>query len=185
MAARTQATTRTGLRSRRADRRTGVHALVRQVAGDLLATPGRCNLSALLTARLSQMLPARSVRVNELPGSSPTRSSEPVRARDYLAYAVPVKESGRQLMLEASFDSHRGPDDWTCQLMESAAGLAGMLVEAERLGATPARLSAAERDGAAPLIGTSEIMRLLRERVERVASTDFTVLIEGPSDPQQ
>lgn len=169
------------LRPRRADRRPGVHALVRQVAGDLLATAGRHNLSALLTARLAQMLPARSVRVNELPGSPPPRSRQPVRARDYLAYSVPVKESGRQLMLEASFDPRNGPDDWTCQLLESAAGLAGMLLEAERLGATPARLTAAEGDGAAPLIGTSDIMRVLRERVERVASTDFTVLIEGES----
>ena len=39
----------------------------------------------------------------------------------------------------------------------------------------------AERDGAAPLIGSSETMRLLRERVERVANTNFTVLIEGES----
>ena len=46
---------------------------------------------------------------------------------------------------------------------------------------TPAPLTMAERDGAAPLIGSSETMRLLRERVERVANTNFTVLIEGES----
>src|SRR5687768_5152391 len=37
------------------------------------------------------------------------------------------------------------------------------------------------RDGAAPLIGSSLLMRAVRERVERVAVTDFTVLIEGES----
>jgi transcriptional regulator with PAS, ATPase and Fis domain len=37
------------------------------------------------------------------------------------------------------------------------------------------------RDGAAPLIGSSGSMRGLRERIERVAATDFTVLIEGAS----
>ncbi len=37
------------------------------------------------------------------------------------------------------------------------------------------------RDGAAPLIGSSVVMRDVRERVERVASTDFTVLIDGES----
>ena len=37
------------------------------------------------------------------------------------------------------------------------------------------------RDGAAPLIGSSTIMRGVRERIERVAATDFTVLIEGES----
>jgi transcriptional regulator with PAS, ATPase and Fis domain len=37
------------------------------------------------------------------------------------------------------------------------------------------------RDGAAPLIGSSAVMRAVRERVERVAATDFTVLIDGES----
>ena len=37
------------------------------------------------------------------------------------------------------------------------------------------------RDGAAPLIGSSAIMRAVRDRVERVAATDFTVLIDGES----
>jgi transcriptional regulator with PAS, ATPase and Fis domain len=56
-----------------------------------------------------------------------------------------------------------------------------VLLECERLATTPAPLSPAERDGVAPLIGSSETMRLLRERVERVANTNFTVLIEGES----
>jgi DNA-binding NtrC family response regulator len=34
-------------------------------------------------------------------------------------------------------------------------------------------------DGAAPLIGSTAVMHELRDRVERVAVTDFTVLIEG------
>jgi two-component system, NtrC family, response regulator HydG len=37
------------------------------------------------------------------------------------------------------------------------------------------------RDGAAPLIGSSIVMRTVRERVERVAATDFTILIDGES----
>jgi DNA-binding NtrC family response regulator len=37
------------------------------------------------------------------------------------------------------------------------------------------------RDGAAPLIGRSAPMCALRQRIERVATTDFTVLIEGES----
>ena len=53
------------------------------------------------------------------------RSLQPIRARDYVAFAVPVKEEGRQVMLEASFDARSGPDDWTCQLIEAAASIAG------------------------------------------------------------
>jgi two-component system response regulator HydG len=37
------------------------------------------------------------------------------------------------------------------------------------------------KDGAAPLVGHSPAMQLLRERIGRVAATDFTVLIEGES----
>jgi transcriptional regulator with PAS, ATPase and Fis domain len=37
------------------------------------------------------------------------------------------------------------------------------------------------RDGAAPLIASTTAMQALRERIERVAATDFTVLLEGES----
>jgi len=41
-------------------------------------------------------------------------------------------------------------------------------------------LSARNRaDDAAPLIGSSVAIRAVRDRTERVAATDFTVLIEG------
>ena len=166
---------------RRADRRVGVEALVRHVVSDLLGTNNRRNLAMFLTQRLAQLTRVRSVRLNEISGTMTTRSLQPVRARDYVAYSVPVREEGRQVMLEAAFDARHRPDDWTCQLLEAAASVAGLLLETERLATTPAPLTAAERDGAAPLIGSSDIMRLLRDRVERVANTNFTVLIEGDS----
>jgi DNA-binding NtrC family response regulator len=40
-------------------------------------------------------------------------------------------------------------------------------------------------DMAAPLIGSTGAMRRLRATIERVACTDFTILLEGASDPQQ
>ncbi len=166
---------------RRADRRTGVESLVRCVAADLLNTTNRRNLAIFLTQRLAQLTHVRSVRLKEITSSMSTQSLQPIRARDYVAYAVPVREEGRQVRLEAAFDSSNRPDDWTCQLLEGAASLAGVLLEAERLATTPTPLTTAERDGAAPLIGSSEVMRLLRDRVERVANTNFTVLIEGES----
>ena len=170
-----------GGQARNADRRAGMFSLVRQVAADLIGTTERRSLSVLLTERLSHIAGVQSIRLNELSASMPSRSGRPVRARDYVAYAVPVREPGRQVMLEAAFDATRGLDDWTCQLIELAANLASMLMEAERLANTPAPLAATERDGAAPMIGSSDVMRALRDRVERVASTDFTVLIEGES----
>ena len=165
---------------RRADRRQGLDVLLRFVAADLLNAIDRRNLTSILTQRLSQIARVRSIGLKEITSTMPPHALQPVRARDYVAFHVPVKEEGRQVMLEASFDA-RGPDDWTCQLLEAAAQVAAVLLEAERLATTPAPLTSAERDGAAPLIGSSETMRLLRDRVERVANTNFTVLIEGES----
>ena len=171
-----------GLQSRVADRRGGILPIIRQVAADLIGTTARRNLAVFLTQRLARLDGIRSIRLNEIEASTPTRSLQPIRARDYVAFMVPVKEPGRQVMLEAAFDSRRGPDEWTCQIIEAAAHLAALLIEAERLASSPAPLTAADRDGAAPLIGSSDVMQALRERVERVAGTDFTVLIEGSSE---
>lgn len=170
-----------GLQPRVADRRSGILPIIRQVAADLIGTTTRRNLAVFLTERLARLDGIRSIRLNEIEASMPTRSLQPIRARDYVAFIVPVKEPGRQVMLEAAFDSRRGPDEWTCQIIEAAAHLAALLIEAERLGSSPAPLTAADRDGAAPLIGSSDVMEALRDRVERVAGTDFTVLIEGES----
>ena len=171
----------TGRRCRRADRRAGVAALLSGVTGDVLTTMDRRNFVMFLTERLASLARVRSVRVKEIASALAPRSLQPVRARDYIAFSVPVRDDGRQVMLEAAFDARAGVDEWTCQLLEAAASLTGLLIEAERLATTPAPLAPAGRDGAAPLIGSSEVMRLLRERVERVANTDFTVLIEGES----
>ena len=42
-------------------------------------------------------------------------------------------------------------------------------------------VSRMHRDGAAPLIGSSAVMRAVRDRIERVAATNFVTLIDGES----
>ncbi len=168
-----------GAQVRRAERRAGLEMLVRQVASDLITTSDRRNFGALLTERLRRVARVRSVGIKDITGAV-SRSIQPIRSRDYVAVVIPVRDEGRHVILEASF-APGGADDWTCQLIEAAASVAAVLLEAERLGRTPMPLTRAERDGAAQLIGSSETMRLLRERVERVANTNFTVLIEGES----
>lgn len=170
-----------GRQRRGADRRSGIFPLIRQVAADLVGTEARRNLAALVIDRLNRLDGVRRIRLTEISASMPSRSLQPIRSRDYVAYLVPVKEPGRQVVLEVAFDARRGPDAWTCQLLEAAAHLTSLLIEAERMANSPALLRTATRDGAAPLIGSSDVMRALRDRVERVASTDFTVLIEGES----
>jgi transcriptional regulator with PAS, ATPase and Fis domain len=73
-------------------------------------------------------------------------------------------------------------DQW--RAVHRAAGVWELATELDRKGGTLPRMLHAQdrvRDGAAPLIGSSAVMSGLRDRIERVAATDFTVLIEGES----
>ena len=166
---------------RKKDRRAGLFELIRDLASDWIAQPLGPDLPTLLTGRLRRLLPARSIGINELPSGPAIRVGQPIRARDYVAFAIPVADPNRHLVLEASFTHERGVDDWTCQLLEATASLASVLFEAERAGRVQSRPESPGRDGAAPLVGSSLAMQGLRERVERVATTDFTGLIEGES----
>lgn len=165
---------------RRADRRAGLNDLMREVATAWLAPSGGPDLKAMLITRLRQLVTAKTLRLNELTGTSTIRVGQPVRARDYVAFAVPVADPTRKFVLEASFSAERALDEWSCQLLEAGAGLATLLFEAERLAQGGDQIGRTG-DGAAPLIGSSLVMQGLRERVERVATTDFTLLIEGES----
>ena len=165
---------------RKADRRVGLHDLVREMATDWVANSGPTDVRTMMLARLRRLLAARRVQFNELPGAPTLRVGQPIRSHDCVAYAVPTCESGRRVVLEAAFDQ-AGVDEWGCQLLEGAASLAAIVIEGERLSRLTDGEKAKPADGAAPLIGSSAIMQALRDRVERVATTDFTVLIEGES----
>src|SRR4051812_15944005 len=84
--------------------------------------------------------------------------------------------------LEAVFDPARPVDEHAHRMLAAAAQVAGLLLEIERAnGRWPLACAKSRSDGAAPLIGSSRAIRLVRERIERVAATDFTALIEGES----
>src|SRR5262245_46693577 len=84
--------------------------------------------------------------------------------------------------LEAEFDPSHPADDRARQMLAAGAHVAGFLIEIERAnGRWPLGCARSRTDGAAPLIGSSVAIRILRDRIERVAATDFTALIEGES----
>ncbi len=166
--------------ARQIERRRGLHTLLRDLATEVERPRDRRDLASALTERLARVTPVRSIRMSELKGAA-LRSSQPIRARDYIAFAIPTADPGRRLMLEATLDPDAGLDSWSAQLLETAASVAALLVEAGRHARVGALPTADRRVGAAPLIGSTDVMRALRERVERVALTDFTVLIEGES----
>ena len=118
---------------RRAERRVGVNELLRDVAADWMAHLGQPDMQTTFIGRLRQLIPAQTVRLNELSGAPSIRVGQPVRAHDYVAYAVPLADSTRRVVLEASFPAEQGLDEWSCQLLEAAASLATLLFETERL----------------------------------------------------
>ena len=97
---------------------------------------------------------------------------------------VPGSEPGGPGVLETTLDVPTALSDWDFQILGLAAGIGALVLEVERLRSQLSRAGLlttgrTRRDGAAPLIGSTPVMQALRATIERVAATDFTVLLEG------
>ena len=114
---------------------------------------------------------ARSVSVGPSSGAPPQRP-------DVVTFDVPAGPWAPPARLEATFEPSRPVCEWQRRTLALAAPLAALIVRMDE-GGPWSRLS--RIDGAAPLIGSSQAIRCVRERIERVAVTDFTALIEGDS----
>ena len=162
-----------GYGRRAIERRRGAAALMAAVgAGITLGSEPRAARDRL-EEELRSTLRARSVILRDEPA--------PLLAPNTLCFDVPFGYGDGRARLEILFETPRPLDEWSCQVIEAATQLAAMILELER--ATGRLMSGGRRqaDGAAPLIGSSEAIRRVRERIERVAATDFTILIEGES----
>ena len=165
--------------ARRGERRADLRQIVRAIATTILSRHDDRPLQTVFEQTLVNVISARSVRLREVPTRYHTRLVTPTRTADTMVVDVPTTDPDRQVVLEATFESGRAVDEWNVELLSAAAHLGTLVLEADNRRiplATTVRL-----DGAAPLIGSTPVMCALRERVERVAQTDFTVLIEGES----
>jgi transcriptional regulator with PAS, ATPase and Fis domain len=135
-------------------------------------------LPGIFERQIERLLSLRAVRLREIPTRYQARLVTPTRTAESIVVNVPTADTRVQAVLEASFERGRLLNDHDFDLLRAAAELGGLVLEAARTRALP-RLAPA--DGAAPLIGSTPVMTALRERVERVAATDFTLLIEGES----
>ena len=147
------------------------------VAGLRRLTPDR-DLQAVFEQELQQVLSIQSVRLREIPTRYQARLVTPTRTADSIVLGVPTANPRVQAVLEAYFQPGRPIEDLDFEMLQSAAELGGLVLEASR---TRSLARAMRPDGAAPLIGSTAVMRNLRDRIERVAITDFTVLIHGES----
>ena len=134
---------------------------------------------------LRRVVPVRTVQLRE-PGSRWGSRPEAALSPESVALEVPGSDPAAVGLLEATFDPGCRLGEWDFQMLGIAAQLGALVLEIERLRLQLTRAGLvgqqrARRDGAAPLIGSTPIMQALRSTIERVAGTDFTVLLEGES----
>jgi DNA-binding NtrC family response regulator len=136
------------------------------------------DLVAIFEREVQRLLAMRAVRLREIPARYQVRLVTPTRTADSIVLGVPNSDPRVQAVLEATCEPTRELDERDYDALSSIAQLGGLVLEAARARNT---IRSRPGDGAAPLIGSTSAMQDLRGRIERVALTDFTVLIEGES----
>jgi transcriptional regulator with PAS, ATPase and Fis domain len=153
----------------------GITALLSVVAA-AMADPSIGELQTVFEREARRLMGASSVRLREIPVRPHARLVTPARTPESIVIGVPSTDPRMQALFEVSFSA--GSAEADIEMLTAAAHIGGLVLSASH--AHPGRQTR-RSDGAAPLIGSSEVMRQVRERLERVAVTDFAVLIEGES----
>ena len=141
-------------------------------------------LSEALEGVLRRQLGAQWVRIRAQFGRHLLTAAASEQEPGVVRVPVPTRGDGLGWVVEIGLASGRALTDAQWQAVRRAIGVWELAAEFDRKGGAvprPADVQHRVRDGAAPLIGSSLEMCRLRERMERVAATDFTVLIEGES----
>ena len=131
-----------------------------------------------------RMVPVRAIQLRD--SASRWTRRDDLTGAEAVTLDVPGVDAGSAGVLEAAFDPSSGLGEWDFQQLGACAHVGALVLEIERLRLELARgavLAAPRtpRDAVAPLIGATPMMQELRAAMERVAATDFTVLIEGES----
>jgi len=170
---------------RQRDRRRTLGEVVATLARTLATRNDAGSLRGVFEEALLRTLPLRAVALRD--SSRRWASDRPDDLLETLAFEVAGATPAQRGTLEAHVDRRRRLGEWEVQLLGQAAQLGTLVLELERSRGTGAPRGSMcppprpRRDGAAPLIGSTPAMAGLRDRIERVAGTDFTVLLEGES----
>jgi transcriptional regulator with PAS, ATPase and Fis domain len=155
-----------------------VYELLAALGRSLVRSTADRDLGAVFEQELRDLLAMRVVRLREIPARFHARLVTPTRTLESVVLGVPTSTPHMQAVLEASCDPSRTLDEHDLEVLTAAAHLGGLVLEATR-GRSPVPLRASDR--AMPMVGSTAVMQALRQRIDRVAVTDFTVLIEGES----
>ena len=132
---------------------------------------------------LRRIVAVSSIQLREI-NSRWTAGAGSQKGIESIALEVPGSDSTTRGVLEAVFDPACRLGDWDFQMLTAATHLASLVLEIERSHTQLARAGLlngqrTRRESAPALIGSSELMTALRFDIERVAGTNFTVLLEG------
>ena len=168
---------------RQRDRRLGIGDVLMALTRAMADRTDTSGMRDTFEQVLARVVPVRSVTIRDAGKWGRADSIESV------SLEIPGMPPSAPALLEACFDPGARLGEWDFQVLTLAAHVGAMVLEVERARMALARAgfgppTKVKRDGAAPLIGSSPVMQALRARIERVAATDFTVLLEGPGDPQ-
>jgi transcriptional regulator with PAS, ATPase and Fis domain len=171
--------------ARHRDRRHTWAALLTTLSRTLARREDVALIRGAFEESLRRSLPVRTVQLKD-PTSGWTTRQESAPGAESIALEVPGSDQQGAGILEATFEPGAPIGEWDFQLLGLAAHLASLVLEIERTRRQLARagllsIDRSKRDGAAPLIGSTPAMHALRETIQRVAATDFTVLLEGES----
>jgi DNA-binding NtrC family response regulator len=171
---------------RQRDRRRTVGEVIAAVARGVGGRADAGLIRGAFEEALVRVLPVRSVTLREATSRWLAGRTADSPGVESIAFDVPAPTPAGRGILEASFDAGCRVAEWDFQLLGQAAQLGALVLELERLRARarpvlPPPATHLPRDGAAPLIGSTPVMAALRAKIERVARTDFTVLLEGES----
>jgi transcriptional regulator with PAS, ATPase and Fis domain len=166
---------------RQRDRRAGFGELLTRLTRSLAAQGDASLMRGVFEQALASALPLKSVQLRDR--TSRVAREERAADAESLALEIPGLSGG---VLEAVFQPGVPVGEWDFQLIGLAAHIGALVLELERVRLQLARAGLLpgvrkKRDGAAPLIGSTAPIQVLRSQIERVATTDFTVLLEGES----
>jgi transcriptional regulator with PAS, ATPase and Fis domain len=154
------------------------HHVLAALAATLERRVAETSLTTVFEHEVRTLLAVKAVRLREVPARYHARLVTPTRTADSVVLGVPTADPRAQAVLEATYEPGRLVGDREVEALASLAHLGALVLEATRARTT---LQPGAGDGAAPLLGSTGAMRALRERLERIALTDFTILIEGES----
>jgi DNA-binding NtrC family response regulator len=169
---------------RRHERRRGFEQLLAALTRGIDRRADVALLRGTLEQLVRRIVPVRSVHITDLNGRWSPRIER--TGLESISLEIPGADTSAARLLEATFDPGCPLGEWDFQMLGAATHVAALVLEIERTRTLLARARLLtgirqRRDAASPLIGSTPAMQALRTTIERVASTDFTVLLEGES----